>query len=580
MQEWQHTQRLSQYRGLRAVILTRVSSLEQEKMYGHAAQERQIREKLIEPLGLRIVDEEKHVIHDTYSGLEYRYRKALDLILIMAERQEFDVLCMDVLDRGLGRKALAREMFRMQLRELDIRILTTDPTDHADDDSLEGQILRFIKGYKAEQEVKDFVRRTSDARREKALGNENIKQKVVGNGLRPYGYKFVLDGKGRREGLEPDFTIIHVDATGEEWTEVKVVIFIFESSASGISIRNIAGLLNEKGLPPPFVTKAINAKRQDLLWQPSGVHKILQNSVYWGEYYQFRTITGEKKAGEKKNPRVANAKENQVLIPVPAIVSKELAERVHELLELRQRKASRNNEYPTETLLRVGLIKCARCNGNLTVSRDLKAKDGSGYIRYKCRRESYQGRCKGCTISARIVDAEAWLKAQEIICNPTEVDHYLQNLLVEVSIIKQKQRTLKDLTKIRQEQDALRANLAKVMQKKILDERTVEFLSGQLRLLEQQERDVQAQIADEQALQEKYNTLQQRIVEFHQKCTEWRENLGDPEFTPSYDFKREACEFFGITVIVYPTDHETRFEIEVRPPSIVSIISRNRNRPR
>ncbi len=110
------------------------------------------------------------------------------------------------------------------------------------------------------------------------------------------------------------------------------------------------------------------------------------------------------------------------------------------------------------------------------------------------------------------------------------------------------------------------------MRKKIFDEKTVEFLSGQLRLLEQQEQDVQTELADEEALQEKYNTLQQRIVEFHERCTEWREILGDPQFTPSYDFKRDACEFFGITVIVYPTDHEGRFETELRPPSIVSLI--------
>ena len=84
---------LERYRGKRALILTRVSTPEQEKKYSHAAQERQVRDKLIIPLGLRIVDETRHIIHDTYSGLEYRYRKALEDVLEMAERQEFDVLC-------------------------------------------------------------------------------------------------------------------------------------------------------------------------------------------------------------------------------------------------------------------------------------------------------------------------------------------------------------------------------------------------------------------------------------------------------------------------------------------------------
>src|SRR5947209_14950188 len=222
----------NQYRGMRALLLTRVSTQIQEKKYGHAAQERGIREKLIEPLGLRIMDEERHIIHDTYTGLEYRYRQALEDILEMAERGEFDLLCMDVLDRGLGRKALAREMFRMQLRELGVRILTTQESDHADDDSLEGQIIRFHKGIKAEEEVKDLVRRTSEGRRQKALGNEDkgIPQQIIGTGDRLYGYKFALNEKGVRVGYTLNLDVIFVDEDGTEWTEVTVVIFIFESA--------------------------------------------------------------------------------------------------------------------------------------------------------------------------------------------------------------------------------------------------------------------------------------------------------------------------------------------------------------
>ena len=57
----------SEYRGKRALILTRVSTAKQEEKYSHAAQERQVREKLIIPLGLTIVDEKRHIIHDTHT---------------------------------------------------------------------------------------------------------------------------------------------------------------------------------------------------------------------------------------------------------------------------------------------------------------------------------------------------------------------------------------------------------------------------------------------------------------------------------------------------------------------------------
>src|SRR2546428_472105 len=182
----------------------------------------------------------------------------------MAERHEFDVLLMDVLDRGLGRKALARELYRMQLLELGVRILTTDPSDHADDDSLEGQIIRFHKGIKAEEEVKDLVRRTSDGRRQKALGNgeKGIPGKIVGNGTRLYGYQYIVDEHGDRIGYELNFSVVHVEADGTEWTEIKVVRFIFESAAEGISTRQICKMLNDKGISCSLWTKGKEEKRK------------------------------------------------------------------------------------------------------------------------------------------------------------------------------------------------------------------------------------------------------------------------------------------------------------------------------
>lgn len=114
------------YRGKRALILLRVSTPEQEKGFGWPSQEKEIRQKLIEPLGLR-VDNERHIIRDTYTGLEFKERPALDRILEIAGRGEIDVVVTDVLDR-LGRRGLAREIYRMQLREKGVRILTTTQT--------------------------------------------------------------------------------------------------------------------------------------------------------------------------------------------------------------------------------------------------------------------------------------------------------------------------------------------------------------------------------------------------------------------------------------------------------------------
>src|SRR5215469_16863577 len=151
------------YRGKRGLILLRVSTEEQEKKYGFPSQLRSIREKVITPFGIRILDEAKFIKYDTYTGMEFREREVLIEILEMAKRREFDVLVMDVLDR-LGRVGLQREIYRAELRMHGVRILTTKPEEHADDDSLMGQMIRLLHGFKSEEERNDIVRRTQNGR--------------------------------------------------------------------------------------------------------------------------------------------------------------------------------------------------------------------------------------------------------------------------------------------------------------------------------------------------------------------------------------------------------------------------------
>jgi DNA invertase Pin-like site-specific DNA recombinase len=154
-----------QYRGMRALLLTRVSTPLQEEGYGHPSQEQEARKHLIDPLDLDVVD----IIRITYSGLDFLDDEEAEEIIRRAKHQEFELLVMDVLDR-LGRKGLERELWRMRLRSTGARILTTDPADHADDDTLTGELVRIINGHGSEQELNNIRRRTMNGRRAKAEG--------------------------------------------------------------------------------------------------------------------------------------------------------------------------------------------------------------------------------------------------------------------------------------------------------------------------------------------------------------------------------------------------------------------------
>src|SRR5712692_1280848 len=562
------------YRGMRALLLTRVSTAPQEEMYGYSWQESQVRKLLIEPLGLQL-DEQRHIIRDTYSGLEYRYRKALDDILTMAQNHEFDLLVMEVLDRGLGRKALEREIFRMQLRELNIHILTTDPEDHADDDSFSGQLMRFIRGYKAQQEVADTVRRSRGGKVAKATGNQRlgIAPRVVGNGRRLYGYTYILDEKGKRIGQELNHTVIYTEPDGTQWTEVTVIVFIFESAASGVTAHQIARTLNERGVPTPYVTMKVKDTRkkirenEPLIWQVSSVTQKLHQSDYWGERREFKTLSLGKIPGKKSYRKQNTSEAEQIIIPVPAIVTKELAQKALERVVNRKKQNSpRRNQNAEDTLLRSGYVLCGQCCRVMTVRRD---KRRGSIASYTC--PNTRERCEGRSILAREVDIAAWEEAIHIIRDHSEVDQKVETLLRELDGAKNKRQQKNELAVIRKKQIALRNELNTLIQEGKLDKGTREYLTGQLKILAQQEEDCLAKQKDEEEVQAKYDKVQRKLLDFHTRCEEWREKIDDKQFIPPYQFKRDAIEFFGICAIVHRVGSQPPFQIEIDPPSIMSI---------
>jgi hypothetical protein len=566
------------YRGLRALILTRVSTAPQAKKFSHAAQERGVREDIVQPLMLYVID----TINDTYTGLDYQYREALDRILHMAEQGEFDVLCMDVLDRGLGRKAVARELYRMQLRDFGIHILTTEPSDCSDDDSFEGQATRLRKGLKAEEEVLDMVRRSRNGRRQKALGDpdEKILPQVVGNGTRRYGYKFIRNNKGTVIGYELNYDIIYKESDGTEWTEVKVVRFIFESVANGISLRKLTEILNDKGIPTPYVSKGLHMKNmtENPRWQHRGLSGIIKDTTYHGELHYGKTKNAEA-PGRKRSLRQKTSPEEQIIVPVLAIVTGELWEKANRRVPINKPTATRNNKYSKDCLLRGGFVRCAYCGYALNPRpKPYTRISGEPWANfyYECRRIMYlkDGKCPGCIISVDFLDNAVIEYVKKLLRDPSRVDKEIKRLLAKNPINKREQQKIEKLNQILSEQETLRVNLSRAMKKKDLSEKTVALLGRDLADLERQEQEARKDLATQQQAQQKRDALAHRISEFHKQCQEWRGELDTPELIPDFHrFYQEAVIFFGITVKVWRKyDKEPCYEIYTRPPAIVELL--------
>jgi hypothetical protein len=383
----------------------------------------------------------------------------------MAERREFDILCLDVLDRGLGRRGVSREVFRGQLRELGIHILTTEPSDHSDDDSIEGQLMRLLKGYKAEEEeeeeeeVNDFVRRVRNARRHKALGDpeKGMPPKVIGNGVRLYGYKFVLDSKGKRSSLELNHDSVLIDRKGVTWTEVRVITFMFRCAKRRIPMARICKRLNDIGIPSPnesigvkYTSKGVEAEKR--IWQVSVMSRMLRNTSYRGRYVVNKWRTS-KVPGMKSRQYVKNRPEDQIIVPIPAILDEEIQNEVIQKLQRNKKIARRNNKQPELTLLRGGLGKCGYCGRNLAPEIRYYRKDRSPVAIYRCSTDGSGTlhKCPGCYYSASELDNEVWQTALKIIQNPTIVEKAIADKKTSDPTAAKRRQIKKDITRAEDE---------------------------------------------------------------------------------------------------------------------------------
>ncbi|HEU5375457.1 MAG TPA: recombinase family protein [Ktedonobacteraceae bacterium] len=555
-----------QYRGKRALILLRVSTEEQEKKFGFPSQLAEIRKKILDTVGL-IVDEERHIVRDTYTGLEFREREVLAHILEMAKRREFDIVVMDKLDR-LGRKGIQREIYRGLLREQGVRILTTDPNEHADDDSLIGEMIRLLHGFKAEEELNDIRRRTMNGKRAKVEGKEDgVTKKLIGSGTRLYGYKWTYSTKGKREGYELNLDVLMIDEDSIEWTEVKVVTFVFKSSSEGMTIRDICRYLNSRGIPAS----------KGGLWQPATIGQMLRKRAYTGEATMFQERSLEKIPGKKSVPREKRPESEQIKVSIPQIIDLELFEQVQKGLSKNKAVATRNNKHPHESLLRAGYVKCGYCGCNMSFQKHLYTRKSGTILEkrwYQCSTGySSLGRCVKCTIDVRTLDDAAWQFALEIIRNPSQVDQRIKELTSDDPTQERRKQITNKLAEIYQRQTVLRKRLTELK----LDAGTEEFLSTQLKQLANDENSYQSELANDDVTYARWQELQAKVKELHQFCKEMQEHLDDPEYNPSYQKKRETIEFFGIIAHVWKPDHEPRFELECKPPDIVSLLSSSRN---
>lgn len=261
-------------------------------------------------------------------------------------------------------------------------VFVTEPLDN----SPEGQLIRYVKGFAAQVErekIKERTLRGKHARAAKGMLPQ-------GTGKGAYGYRYD-PATGRRRVVE---------------SEASVVRQIFGWTIEGASFHAIAQRLNGGGVPS-FSGGS---------WYPLTVRRLVTNPIYKGETY-FGQTTRIGLGGRRRRLQPRDESE-WILIPeaTPPIIPAQEFKSAQEAMRLVRR---RSFAKPTQYLLR-SHIRCGFCGTRMSGSR---LTGGNRY--YACRMTYAQyaprPKCPARYVRADELERQVWAELCRIIESPEVV---------------------------------------------------------------------------------------------------------------------------------------------------------------
>lgn len=364
----------------RAVLYARVSTPNQE---GNTSLDHQIDKtrRYANDKGYTIVDEAREVISGTFVLARTKFNRYLEM---MADSL-VDVIIVDVPDR-LGRgEAIANCELLVKMNHG-----TIEYTNHKYDLTTEEGVVmdgadKMISGL----ERLKTRRRTMEGKIRTAQSG-----RIIASRFRPYGYRFnrIIDPQ---TGKKVDCQLEIVDL------EAEIVRQIFEWCAyDGLTTHRIAKRLTKMGVLTISDKEGGHGKKVGRgIWHRSTVAGMLSNSTYKGQW-RYRKNKSRKidKVGGARTMRQKYDKEDQIVVPVPAIVSPE----VWDLAQVRLEENRQRCHKPTKHnyLLR-SRVRCGNCGGSM--SGMTQKANGRQY--YRCIARYRQSGISGPLCSTRNLDA-------------------------------------------------------------------------------------------------------------------------------------------------------------------------------
>jgi len=401
-------------RSPRTAIYARVSCEQQARSSAIGSQLEALRDR-VNSDGLTL-DDKLCFIDDGYSGSDL-VRPALERLRDVAWAGGFERLYVHSPDR-LARKYAWQVLLLDELTRYGVEVVFLNRSIGV---SPEEDLLLQMQGMIAEYERTKIMERSRRGKRHAARrGSVNALTAA------PYGYRYV--GKHDGDG-QARYDVV--------FEEARVVKQIFEwIGRDRISIREACRRLKAQQILSP---------KGNLHWATSVLGSLLKNPAYKGAAVfgksrvgdrrpQLRPYKGAPEQSRNNRSRYPGRPEDQVMIPVPAIVSDELFAAVGEQLAENRKRARRQKEGAPYLLQ--GLLECGCCGHSLYgkgISRF--AKNGKApYPYYRCigrdgARYGGQPICRCKPVRLDRLDAAVWKDVSSFLQNPQDLQREFERRL-------------------------------------------------------------------------------------------------------------------------------------------------------
>lgn len=468
------------------------------------------------------VVDDAHVYRETHTGVELWQRPKLTALRAAIRAREVDVVIVYAIDR-LARDPVHLGVILTEAQHAGVTVeFVTEPLDN----SPEGQLIRFVRGYAAKVEHEKIKERTMRGKRARAEAGKLIP------GWKPrYGYRFTADRT--RYEIDP--------------ATAPIVQGVYAAALRGRSIYGIACDLTDDGVLRPAGpdTNGQNGTR----WGQRTVWLILTNPIYAGDAAAWR----DSHTGPAISLPAGTA---------PALVDRATFDAVQTRLAQNKQRAARNNRDPEASLLRGGYARCGHCGWTLHVYKSTShhKPDGTKYatLVYRCSRGQKPGYAGTCTptIAVRTLDAAAWARVAELLTHPETIAAELERMQRDDPTAADLESTERALTAVVREQRNLIENLGHVRGAAAV------LITDKINTLAAQRAQYAAERDTILAHRPGWQATLDRIGDIQGWCRTVAANLP----TLTYQERRTALDVLGVAVRVWRRDHDPRYKIRASIP--------------